>query len=794
MPDLTPNYEASRDFLQRFRPNGPWVLTAIKPDRKSIVVQTFLRTNVADMMAWLAEKGSTYNLYFSVNPTTRPMQRKCEKGDVKEVAWLHVDLDQHEGESLEASRSRNLALLTSNLPAGVPPPTCVVDSGGGFWGFWRLEEPVEVGGDVAKAEDAERYNLQLESLFAADHCHNVDRIARLPGTINWPNEKKVAKGRQPAPASVVSWADHAYPVSAFLKAPKVQTSTSAAGSTVTISGNLPRLSLGDLPKGLPELCRVVIAQGFDPDDPQRWPSRSEALMFVMCELIRHGCTDDQVYSVVTDPEYGISASILDKSRPHEEAVRQISRARERAVHPKLAEFNEKHAVIRSINGRCRVICEEFEAVLERSRVSFQTFGDFRNAYLNDFMEIPDGDKVKMVAAADWWLHHRHRRQYDTLGFAPGREVSGMYNLWRGFSVEAKPGKGHESFLRHILDNICSGNEELYRYVVRWMALGCQHPAQPGHVALVLRGRQGTGKGQFANHYGRLWGRHFLPVRDAAHLVGQFNAHLRDCVVLFADEAFFAGDKKHQSMLKTIVTEELVTIEAKGIDAEAAPNYVHLIMASNERWVVPADVDERRFCVIDVAPSKMQDKTYFKTIANDLKAGGYENLLHFLLTLDLEGFEVRDFPRTKALQEQKVLSMTAEEEWWFRKLVDGEVIPGCGWPQYVFATELSYNFIEYAKAWGMSTRSNVTRLGNFLRSVCPDGWKLRGQLRTSREVVQEDGEKVRVDRPRVYFVPPLDQARAHWAKFCGGAPADGWPVIEPDELEMKEPSAAEDLFG
>lgn len=794
MPELKADPQASLDFLQRFRPGGPWVLTAIRPDRKGVVTQTFYGTNTAEMLGWLEKVGATHNLYFSVNPTTRPMQGKTEKEDIKELAWLHVDLDQAKDETLEASRARNLTLLTSGLPVGVPPPTCVVDSGGGYWGFWRLEEPVEVGGDRAKAEDAERYNLQLEALFKADHCHNIDRIARLPGTVNWPNEKKAAKGRTPALAQVVSWADAAYPASAFTKSPKVQTSTQLPGGGVDVSGNIEKVSLADLPKGLPDAFKVIIAQGYDPDDPKRWPSRSEALMYVMCELIRHGCTNDQVYAIVTDPEYGISASILDKRRPHEEALRQIGRARERAIHPMLEELNGKHAVVLSMNGRCRIIREEYNGVLRRNNITFQTFADFRNAYLNRSVDVPGADgEATSVSAAEWWLHHRARRQYDTLGFAPGQDVPGMYNLWRGFAFEARPGSGHESLLRHVRENVCSGDEALYQYVVKWMAFAVQYPAQPGHVALVLRGRQGVGKGFLATAFGRLWGRHFLHIRDSNHLVGQFNAHLRDCVVLFADEAFYAGDKKHQSMLKTIVTEELVTIEAKGIDAESAPNFVHLLMASNEKWVVPADVDERRFCVIDVGAARMQDKPYFAAIMKDLRGGGFESLLHHLLSLDLEGFEVRDFPKTAALHEQKVLSLSPDEDWWYRKLLDGELLPGAGWPQYAFSTHLAYDFISYTKAWGLPPRSSSTKLGHFMKSVCPPNWRLRGQLRVTREVVQEDGQVQRVDRPKVYFIPKLAEARAHWASHFGGVPPGGWPEVEPDELKM-EPSDAEDLFA
>jgi hypothetical protein len=78
------------------------------------------------------------------------------------------------------------------------------------------------------------------------------------------------------------------------------------------------------------------------------------------------------------------------------------------------------------------------------------------------------------------------------------------------------------------------------------------------------------------------------------------------VLLFGDEAFYAGDKKHESILKMLITEEMITIEAKGVDAEVSGNCIHLMMASNESWVVPAGMDDRRFFVLDVGDGAKND--------------------------------------------------------------------------------------------------------------------------------------------------------------------------------------------
>lgn len=115
--------------------------------------------------------------------------------------------------------------MMRNPPGGLPAPTLIVFSGGGYQAYWKLTEPLMVDGDMATAEDLKRYNLQIERVLGADNCHDISRIMRLPGTVNVPDAKKLKKGRAAALAELVEWHDdRAYPIAQFVKAPLVQSS------------------------------------------------------------------------------------------------------------------------------------------------------------------------------------------------------------------------------------------------------------------------------------------------------------------------------------------------------------------------------------------------------------------------------------------------------------------------------------------------------------------------------------------------------------------------------------------
>jgi hypothetical protein len=161
----------------------------------------------------------------------------------------------------------------------------------------------------------------------------------------------------------------------------------------------------------------------------------------------------------------------------------------------------------------------------------------------------------------------------------------------------------------MLDNICNGNATHFAYLMGWCARLVQHPELQGEVAVVLRGLKDTGKGVFVNALLHLIRNHGLAVSNSLHLVGRFNEHLKDCVLLSADEAFFAGDKQGEGTLKALITERVLFIEGKFKVPQQYRNRLHVIMASNSEWVVPASDDERRYFVLDVSDARAQDHAY-----------------------------------------------------------------------------------------------------------------------------------------------------------------------------------------
>ena len=429
----------------------------------------------------------------------------------------------------------------------------------------------------------------------------------------------------------------------------------------------------------------------------------------------------------------------------------------------IRKLNKRHAVVREA-GKTVVINEEWDHALGRHVLSRSSFHDFRNFYRNRRVVVgTKNGKPQLEPLGHYWLDHPARRQYRGITFSPSEVTPGYFNLWRGFAVRERPGDWSR-MRAHIHGNICSGDEVLFGYVLGWMALCVQKPGNPAEVALVLRGRRGVGKSFFGRWFGSLFGQHAVHIASTRHLMGNFNAHLEDAIFLFADEAFLAGDKQSEGMLKMLITEPVIPIERKGRDVRFVKNMTHLMIASNDDWVVPAGLDERRFCVIDVGDARAQDRAYFGAIVTEMENGGREAMLHDLRHRDLSAYRPSEIPVTEALRQQKILSMAPHEKWWLQKLNDGRLLPSHeGWRTEVPRDALYDDYIVVTGKAGVSPRAIATELGLHLAKLLPEGYPRRFQ-RTILSRVKDHGTGENVtesQRKWMWGFPPLRECRSHF---------------------------------
>lgn len=436
-------------------------------------------------------------------------------------------------------------------------------------------------------------------------------------------------------------------------------------------------------------------------------------------------------------------------------------------------LNRLHAIVFA-GGTGSILWEDPDPELsQRTAVRLMKMADFRLKYLSRPGFVQEGKTVMRTTLGDFWLRHPKRRQFQQIVFSPEQETEDNYNLWKGWAVTPVPGDW-SLMQAHIKENLCQGNEELYRYVLLWMADAVQHPGQRPGVALVLRGKEGTGKSIFAKEFGAIYGAHFLHVSNSRHLLGNFNAHLANCALLFGDEAFWAGDKASEGALKALITEPTLNLERKGQDVIQVPNLIRLILASNNDWVVPAGLEARRFCVLDVSEDKMQDTEYFLAILAQMEKGGRGAMMHDLMQIPVSADQLRKIPHTPGLLEQKLLSLSPIQRFWYGRLFEGHIVPYRAWGDWIPSAEIHRAYIDEATQSGDRKRLASIDFGMHLRKLCPKGVLYR---RSTTELRDKMGSTIQPasDRPNCYQFPSLELCREFFADTLK-APIQ-WPKDE-----------------
>jgi hypothetical protein len=286
----TGDIDIALDFLDRLRPGGPWLLTAIEPDGP---IETATAQDADAVRDFILKHEGRRNLYYSVNPTTRPLTSKASKKDIAAAEFLPADLDPRDEETPTEAKARYLERLATFEPR----PTFVVDSGNGLQILWRLAVPVGPGG-FATVE--ERTKAILLALGGPPGTQNVDRILRLPGTTNLPNEKKRKSGRVPCATALLSYSDIAHPLDVFPEVPRRDGATGSAGPKPNGRDGVH----GDIPQDLLSLIREGARTG----------DRSDKFFHVVAQLKGLGWTAADITALLEEHPNGIAAKYAGRVR------------------------------------------------------------------------------------------------------------------------------------------------------------------------------------------------------------------------------------------------------------------------------------------------------------------------------------------------------------------------------------------------------------------------------------------------------------------------------------------------
>jgi len=252
-----------------------------------------------------------------------------------------------------------------------------------------------------------------------------------------------------------------------------------------------------------------------------------------------------------------------------------------------------------------------------------------------------------------WFADLKKRVYDKYDFVP-RPLTcseNVYNMWQGFDIEkldVEPKSCSE--ILELIFVLCNKDDDAYTYFMDWLAHMFQFPAIKTGTAIVLKSKQGAGKGTLIEilrkMMGDLIGETSNPQEDIFGRHG--NIHIGK-ILTSLDEVKNGDTCKVLGRLKNIITSNKCIYNEKGQKQVEVNNMSRFIFTTNE--AIPLSIDgkeDRRYCMIECANDYCKKTefwtAFYKNNVND--EGVIKGFFNHLMNMDISNRDWLKFPQTE----------------------------------------------------------------------------------------------------------------------------------------------------
>lgn len=252
------------------------------------------------------------------------------------------------------------------------------------------------------------------------------------------------------------------------------------------------------------------------------------------------------------------------------------------------------------------------------------------------------------------------------------------------------------FFDHIKNIWCQGNQEYFAYIYNWIWSKITRPWFHIETAIVLQSEQGSGKGIIIEKVAEVVGQRYLSTPKSLDQIcgGAFNEYYyKHCLIMFLDEAMFAGSKATKNQVKTVITDKNISVNEKYLPTYQLENFSSIIMASNEEHAINCEVKNRRYFTLRLSDNfsgshstNSTNQEHFNAIA----AVNPQVLSNYFHSVERE-WTGKKLPTSLAGEDQGIRSMNKVQTFVYDFMQDPSILQECRFGYLKLDTVARENF-------------------------------------------------------------------------------------------------------
>jgi len=290
-------------------------------------------------------------------------------------------------------------------------------------------------------------------------------------------------------------------------------------------------------------------------------------------------------------------------------------------------------------------------------------------------------KEKETSFINEWFNDNEMKTYKCMDFLPFNGIRNInktnnkdtYNLFNGYNknIEFKNIIGQnkdgspkykeenkEQLLKPFKDllyELVGADKECFDYFYNFLGHLIQKPNERIPIAFIFKSKQGVGKNVMLNAIGNIIGQaHYISSSNAKDFFGDYAEGLYRKLLVNINECEGKDTFDYEGRLKSIITEDKMTLNPKFVRQYTINNYARLIIFTNKANPVPIDVrsKDRRYVVYQSTDKYLDEKygtTFWKKLVAHLKKPEFIACLYEdLNSIDLNKIKWKESrPITKA---------------------------------------------------------------------------------------------------------------------------------------------------